>query len=103
MRALAPAAGNPAPFKVSRAIPGLGLFEGDILIVDQRRLPEPGDIALANARDKNGHMTTVIGRFLPPMIVTADTLTKGKTYNTETDDIALYHPIIATYRMMSDS
>lgn len=55
----------------------LALAAGDVLIVDQKRLPDAGELALANARTDHGAVT-VVGRWLPPILVTDETLAVGR-------------------------
>lgn len=96
--ALAPGALNPGTFQMSRAIPELGLLRGDIVIVDRKRLPVAGEVALANARTDDGLMSTIVGRFLPPLLFTAESLTDGSIYDVTGGDVAVYHPILASFR-----
>lgn len=98
IRALAPDAQNPGTFQMTRAIPELGLLLGDILIVDRKRLPQTGEIALANAQNDAGGMTTVIGRYLPPLLFTAESLTAGRILDVTSGLVAVYHPILASFR-----
>lgn len=96
--ALAPQALNPGTFQMTRAIPELGFLPGDILIIDRKRLPEAGQLALANARLDSGSMATVIGRYLPPLLFTAESLTTGRILDVTTGAVAVYHPILASFR-----
>lgn len=98
IRALAPQALNPGTFQMTRAIPELGLLPGDILIIDRKRLPESGQLALANARLDSGSMATVVGRYLPPLLFTAESLTEGRILDVTTGAVAVYHPILASFR-----
>lgn len=55
-----------------RAVPGLALLAGDVLIVALDAPPRPGDIALANVADlQTGTAQTVIRRYLPPWLAAA--------------------------------
>lgn len=96
--ALAPTAQNPGTFQMSRAIPSLGLLRGDILIVDRKRLPQTGELALANAQIDGDLMSTVVGRYLPPLIFTAESLTDGHILDVTSGKVAVYHPILASFR-----
>ena len=96
--ALAPTALNPGTFQMSRAIPELGLLRGDIIIVDRKRLPVAGEVALANAQTDDGPMSTVVGRYLPPLLFTAESLTTGKIFDVTKGDVAVYHPVLASFR-----
>lgn len=98
MRLLAPEALRPALFRMQRAIPALGLAAGDALIVDQKRLPAAGELALANARTDHGAVT-VVGRWLPPILVTDETLGSGRVLDPASGEVALYHPILAVLRL----
>lgn len=98
MRLLAPAALKPAMFRMQRAIPALALAAGDVLIVDQKRLPDAGELALANARTDHGAVT-VVGRWLPPILVTDETLAVGRLLDPASGAVALYHPILAVLRL----
>jgi len=100
LRTLAPAAVNPGAFQMSRAIVELGLLRGDIIIVDRKRLPRHGELALANAQTDDGDMVTVVGRYLPPLLFTAESLTLGKILDVTTGTVAVYHPIVATFRQL---
>jgi transcriptional regulator with XRE-family HTH domain len=100
IRALAPDAMNPGTFQMTRAIPELGFLPGDILIVDRKRLPQSGELALANAQTDTGGMATVIGRYLPPLLFTAESLTVGRILDVTSGAVAVYHPIIASFRTM---
>jgi transcriptional regulator with XRE-family HTH domain len=98
IHALAPQALNPSTFKVARPIPELGFLAGDILIVDRKRLPEAGELAIANAQTDQGALATVIGRFLPPLLFTAESLSHGAILDVTTGAVAVYHPIVASFR-----
>jgi transcriptional regulator with XRE-family HTH domain len=98
IHALAPQAMNPGTFQMARAIPELGLLAGDILIVDRKRLPEAGELAIANAQTDHGTLATVVGRFLPPLLFTAESLTQGTILDVTTGAVAVYHPIVASFR-----
>lgn len=98
LRALAPTAMNPGTFRMSRAIPTLGLMTGDILIVDRKRLPGHGELALANAQGDDGRMMTVVGRYLPPLIFTAESLSDGSVLDVTQGNVAVYHPILGSFR-----
>lgn len=100
IRALAPSAVNPGTYQMSRHIPELGLLRGDIIIVDRKRLPVAGEMALANAQTDEGIMQTVIGRFLPPLLFTAESLTLGKILDVTNGGVAVYHPILASFRSL---
>lgn len=101
--AVAPGAINPGTFQMSRAIPELGLLRGDIIIVDRKRLPVFGELALANAQTDDGQMSTIVGRFLPPLLFTAESLTAGKILDVTKGDVAVYHPILASFRSFEPS
>lgn len=101
IHALAPQALNPGTFQMARPIPELGLLAGDILIVDRKRLPEAGELAIANAQTDQGTLSTVIGRFLPPLLFTAESLTQGLILDVTTGAVAVYHPIVATFRTLA--
>lgn len=96
--ALAPMAVNPGTFQMTRHIPELGYLAGDILIVDRKRLPQAGELALANAQTDHGTMCTVVGRYLPPLLFTAESLTLGRILDVTSGSVAVYHPIIASFR-----
>lgn len=98
MRALAPDAGNPGTYQVSRDMLPLGLLKSDIVIIDTRASPQAGSLALGNARAESGEMMTVIGRYFPPMLYTSESLSTGKAYDLNADDVAVYYPIIAATR-----
>jgi transcriptional regulator with XRE-family HTH domain len=93
IRALAPDPIKPGTYQMSFSIPELGLVKGDIIIVDLKRLPISGDLALANAQTDDGGMTTVIGRYLPPLLFTADSLKNGTILDVSTGQIAVYQDI----------
>lgn len=95
---LSPLARNPGAYQLTRDMPGLGLLRGDIIVVDRKALPGPGDLALGNARREDGRMITVIGRFLPPYLYTPESLTTGEVLDVSTGAVALYHPIVASFR-----
>jgi transcriptional regulator with XRE-family HTH domain len=95
---LAPGVARPATYRLSRDMPGLGLLRGDIIVVDQRSLPMAGQLALGNARGEDGDMLTVIGRFLPPLLFTPEALTEGRILDVSNGDVAVYHPIVASFR-----
>lgn len=98
IQAFAPDAGNPGTFQISRAIPEIGLLKGDIIIVDRKRLPIAGELALANAMTGDGHIATVIGRYLPPLLFTAESLVSGIVLDVSRGEVAVYHPIVASFR-----
>jgi transcriptional regulator with XRE-family HTH domain len=98
VRALAPGAVNPGTFRMTRAIHLLGLLPGDILIVDRKRLPHAGELALANEQREDGHMVTVVGRYLPPLLYTAESLSEGRVLDVTSGTVAVYHPILASFR-----
>lgn len=97
-RAVAPSATNPGPYEVRKDMPLLGLFSGDIVVVDRMRLPVAGQLALGNARDADGNMFTVIGRFFPPHLVTVEAMSRGTALLVDGDSVVLYHPIVASFR-----
>lgn len=103
IHALAPGAGNPGTFRVSRDLAGLGLLRGDILVIDRRALPAPGQLALGNALDEGGELVTVVGRYLPPMLFTPDTLTSGQMIDVTSERASVYHPILASFRLNDQS
>lgn len=98
LRFLAPQVAKPGTYRLSRDMPSLGLLRGDIIVVDQRSLPSPGQMALGNARMDNGEVLTVIGRFLPPLLLTPETLTEGRIFDVSGGEVAVYHPIVASFR-----
>jgi transcriptional regulator with XRE-family HTH domain len=100
-RALTRSAARPSAFRVAVDLPGFGLFAGDVLICDQRRLPEPGDLALGNAATEDG-FTTVIGRYLPPYLITGTALSTGAALAVDHDRVTLYHPVVAAFRGYGD-
>ena len=81
LRTLAPQAAQPATYLLSRDLIPLGLLRGDVIVVDRRAAPAAGDLALGNARTEDGPMITVIGRYLPPLLFTSESLTSGQIYD----------------------
>lgn len=98
IRALAPTAANPGTYRLTRDLGALGLLRGDVVVIDQKAVPAPGSLALGNARTPDGDMVTVIGRFLPPLLFTQESLTTGHVLDVTNGDVAVYHPIIASFR-----
>lgn len=99
IRALVVGADNPETFRIRHAVPALGMLEDDIVIVDRKRLPVAGEIALGNARQPDGRMVTVIGRYHPPFLVTPEALGTGKLLDQTTGEVAIYHPVVASFRI----
>jgi transcriptional regulator with XRE-family HTH domain len=99
--ALAPRAGHAGTFQMPSDIMPLGLLRGDILIVDLKRLPQRGELALAYAKIDGDELVAVVGRYLPPMIFTSESLTDGKILDVSTDSPAFCHPILASFRSTS--
>jgi transcriptional regulator with XRE-family HTH domain len=98
VHALAPLAANPGTYQMTRDLGPLGLLRGDVVVIDRKAAPVAGDLALGNARTEDGGMITVIGRYLPPLLFTPDSLTSGKVLDVTNGDVAVYHPIIASFR-----
>lgn len=98
LRFMAPDVVRHGTYRLSRDIPSLGLLRGDIIVVDQRSPPLAGQLALGNARGEDGTMLTVIGRFLPPLLFTPESLTDGRILDVSSGDVAVYHPIVASFR-----
>lgn len=98
LAALAPQTASPGTYIMTRTIEGLGLMRGDVIVVDRRALPAPGQLALGNARDGDDRMVTVIGRYHPPLLITPESLTGPQVLDTTNGDVAVYHPIVAQFR-----
>lgn len=98
IQTLAPTASNPGTYRLSCDIIALGLLRGDVIVVDRKAAPAPGDLALGNARTPDGDMVTVIGRYLPPLLFTSESLTSGQMLDVTSGDVAVYHPIVASFR-----
>lgn len=96
-RALTRTAARPSAFRVTTDLPAFGLLSGDVLIVDQKRLPAAGDLAIGNAETEGG-FTTVIGRYFPPNLVTAAAIATGRVAVVDHERVSLYHPVVASFR-----
>lgn len=101
LRALAPTAGNPGPWRVQRDLPHLNLQSEDILIVDRKLPPQSGHLTLGNALRGDGSSTTIIGRYLPPYLLTGNEITGATPILVDHTNVALYHPIVAMFRRFS--
>jgi hypothetical protein len=55
----------------SRALEGLGYIQGDIVIIDLRRKPVPGDVVCAQLNESGREPETVMGLYQPPVLVAA--------------------------------
>lgn len=96
---LAPRTTNSGSYRISRDMLGIGLLAGDVVVVDRRAAPKPGELALGNARSPNGEMVAVIGRVFGDMLITMESLTTGATLDLNSSEVAVYHPIVAQFRM----
>lgn len=101
IRAIAPTALRPSTYQMAMPIPEMGFLKGDIIIIDTKRLPDPGEMTLGNAITENGWGVTVIGRYLPPLLFTAESLTKGTVIDTTKGNVSIFHPIVGCFRSIT--
>ena len=96
---VAPNARQPSTFKLSVAIPEFFYQVGDILIIDQGRTAESGQIVIANKID---HFTsdaeTLIGRLITPYLVPPGIVHTPILID---KSVSIFGPVIASLRSKS--
>lgn len=93
---LAPEARHPVPYRVTRALPGFGLLPGDTLVVELQGRPQPGQLVVATLADQaTGTAETVIRRYLPPVLVSADA---AQVHHLDSGEAAVLGTVLASWR-----
>lgn len=69
---LAPATLHRMTLRIGKGDTALGVFPGDLVIIDAHGQPETGQIVLANIADDYGHAQTRVMRYAPPFLVSGN-------------------------------
>lgn len=93
---LAPNARHPVPYRVARDLPGFGLMAGDMLVVELQGTPAQGSLVVATLADPDtGAAETVIRRYLPPVLVSADA---AQVHPLDGGSVAVLGQVLASWR-----
>jgi hypothetical protein len=98
LRFLAPSAHRPETWRVAQTMAAIGMLAGDVLVVDLKAAPRPGDLVLVGI-DRPDQPISVIRRFAPPFLISVDPADPDPVVSL--DDHATYGlrgPIVALFR-----
>lgn len=84
--------------RVQMDLPGLGLFVGDVVVMDLGREPQPGDLALVTVEDGSRNGRTIIRRYFPPYLLAMSPENDAPPMREDQPGVRLRYPIIGTIR-----
>lgn len=100
LRALfGPEAMTPATYRINSDLPAFALVTGDVVVIDQSRLPIAGELALIRVIDEE-HATaaTLICRYLPPFLQSGEQNPNNPPLRVDQPGVTVRHPVIGSLR-----
>lgn len=85
---------EPATYRITHALPGLGLWPGDVAVVTLSRNAQPGELAIVGLPDGS----TGVRRFLPPYLLTGQPDLDAIPLRSDQDGVTIRFPVIGSIR-----
>jgi len=87
-------AGQPVTFRVTTALPGLGLWPGDVVVADLRRNPRDGEVGIVTLPDGN----YAIRRLATPFLLAGDPVHDAAPLRADQEGVTLRFAVIGAIR-----
>lgn len=96
---LAPAARHAANYSIAKTMPGFALVSGDVAVIDLKANATQGDLVIATVADlQSGTAQTVVRRYLPPYLISADDASGADTLVVDNHRTSVMGPVVAVFR-----
>lgn len=93
------AATTPGLFRITKNLPAFEFAEGDVVLADLARLPQPGEIAVVLVTDEQlASATTMICRYLPPFLTTGKIGPNAPLMRIDDPGVTVRHPVVGSIR-----
>lgn len=79
-------------------LPGLGIANGDLIVIDLGREPAAGDLVLVTVLDGSTHGSTVVRRYFPPYLFANSASIDNPPMKDDQSGVTVRYPVIGLVR-----